>query len=225
MSSLRASLSLLSLALATSACSEVEIEKCVERQWVATKGNRGFELIDLGSRQVWATRDWEVADFEAFNLPLSWSLWRKNDPRTRAATSGRILRSPGCEAGQYTYMKALGREFMHVVNLDNFGEVSDASQGLIRAVQLNKHHELSFEQGGPIQVLTAPDGQRFVLIARTLSPAADTPTVPDGWTLERGTLAEPFRVLLDGPVTVLRTDNEDSFQGPLPEKIAIPLAN
>ncbi|MEL6486204.1 MAG: hypothetical protein AAFQ13_03550 [Pseudomonadota bacterium] len=228
MSALRKVLTLASLAaiaMSTAACSGAQIEQCVDRPLKPSAKRQGFELIDLPSGEVWLTRDWELEDFRSFSLPLSWSLWRKNDPRTGAASGGSFMRSPGCELGEFTYMRAHGREFLHVVNLHNLGERPKGTDGLIRAVALTKHHALRFDEGGPIEVLTNPEGERFALIARTLDDTPDTPTLPDGWTITRARLAAPFSVNLDGEVSVLRMDNEDSFQGPLPAGVAIPLQN
>ena len=212
------------IALSISACSGGgEVEECVARPLTPSGTRQGFELIDIPSGRVWLTREWEVADFQSFALPLTWSLWRKNDPRTGAASQGKFLRSPGCALGEFTYMRAHGREFLHVVNLENLGKEPEGTDGLILEVSLNKHHTLTFDEGGPIEILTNPAGERFVLIARTLEDVADTPTLPDGWTLTRARLAQDFTVQLDGEVRVLRTDNEDSFQGPLPADVSVPL--
>lgn len=209
--------------LLVAACSGAKVEQCVERLWEPTGGRQGFELIDVVSGEVWLTKDWTLQDFETFDLPISQALWLKNDPRTGAARSGKFLRSPGCELGEFTYMQAHGREFLHVVDLDGMGTELD-DEGLIRAVQLNKHHDLGFTEGAEVEVLTNPSGQRFVLVAKTLLEVEDAPSVPEGWSLESFVLAAPFKVQLDGKVSVLRMDNEDSFQGPLPADAIIPKA-
>ncbi|MEL6238925.1 MAG: hypothetical protein AAFQ90_10075 [Pseudomonadota bacterium] len=199
-------------ALTCAACSKIEVETCAARPMQPGKTNQGFELIDLGKGQVWATKDWDTEAFNAFTLPLDWSMWRKNDPRTRASTQGQFLRSPGCEPGGFTYMTAFGREFLHVVDLKTYGETLEGTQDLIRSVSLTKHHEVIWEAGAPIQVLTDPEGLPHFLVARTTPIPADGPTVPEGWRLKTGVLAEPFTLSLDGAVTVLRMDNEDAFQ-------------
>ncbi|MEO0419045.1 MAG: hypothetical protein AAF249_09280 [Pseudomonadota bacterium] len=215
------------LTVATGSCSDVAIERCVERAMklggAKDGAKQGFELIDLSSREVWLTRDWDPEEFSNFSLPPDWIMWRKNDPRTSAVDSGSFRHSPDCASGEFTYMTALGREFLHVVNLQNFGEVSAETQGLIRAVTLTKHHETQWEAGTVLRVLTDPDGQRYLLIARTWPVPQQDPTLPDGWTLERITLEAPFTFALDGEVQVLRMDNEDSFQGPLPKDLEIPV--
>ncbi|MEO0589706.1 MAG: hypothetical protein AAFZ11_04010 [Pseudomonadota bacterium] len=215
--------SLMAIVLSTAACSGAAFEECVERPMAPGTARQGFELIDVPTGQVWLTRDWELEEFQSFSLPVSWSLWRKNDPRTGAASRGAFLRSPGCALGEFTYMRAHGREFLHVVNLQNFGEEPDGTDGLIRDVSLNKHHSITYDEGGPIEVLTNPEGERFVLVARTLEDAPEIPTLPDGWTVTRAQLAAPFTFDLDGEVSVLRMDNEDSFQGPVPDDVSIPL--
>ena len=110
-----------------------------------------------------------------------------------------------------------------MVDLDNFGEAPDGTEGLINAVSLTKHHKVSWEAGAPFQTLTSPDGLRYVLIARAVPVPLIDPTLPPGWALSKATLADPFSVSLDGQVTVLRMDNEDSFQGPLDADLVIPV--
>ena len=118
-------------------------------------------------------------------------------------------------------MSAHGREFVHVVNLENFGEEPDGSDGLINAVTLNKHHSIRFDAGDPIEILSDPTGQRYVLVARTLESAAEEPSLPDGWTLAQRTLSHALDVALDGEVTILRMDTKDSFQGPIAAEVKI----
>ena len=216
-------LSLGCASLLVAACSGPKVEQCTERLWDPTGARQGFELIDLVSGEVWLTKDWTLQEFERFELPISQSLWLKNDPRTGVAQSGKFLKSPGCERGEFTYMQAHGREFLHVVDMDGMATELD-DEGLIMAVQLNKHHSLGFNEGAEVKVLSDPSGQRFILVARTLLDVKDVPSVPEGWSLESFVLAAPFKVQLDGKVSVLRMDNEDSFQGPLPADAIIPKA-
>ena len=221
---LRTCLTLVCVSLLTAACgSSAEIDQCVERAWKPGVGTQGFELVNVASGEVWLTREWSVEEFEKFELPFSQFLWVKNDPRVGAAQSGKFLRSPGCEPDEFTYMEAHGRKFLHVVDLIDLGDDLD-EEGLVRAIQLNKHHSVVYDEGKAVEILTDPSGQRFILVAKTLLEVADDPTVPEGWTLESFVLTEPFNVELDGKVTILRLDNEDSFQGPLPADMIIPTA-
>jgi len=210
------------LAFALSGRGEAREELCVERppQFEQTDGERvGYELINFAGRQVWLTPDWSEEEFADFSFPASWAFWRKNDPRVGEADWNAFLRSPGCaEDGQYSYMSAFGRDFVQVVQFKSFKQPQFTGR-LIQQVELEKHHVLRFDTGQSVRVLTNPAGERFILVARTLDHTVETPTLPDGWTVTQHLLDDDLHVDLVGRVRVLRMDNKDSYQGPLPEDI------
>ena len=82
-----------------------------------------------------------------------------------------------------------------------------------------KHHELGWCAGSSAAILTSPEGDRYIRVSRDAARTTDTPTIPDGWTLESFLLDEILTVRLFEQTTVIRTDNEDSFQGPLPSDL------
>lgn len=196
-----------------------KLEGCVARAPSLEGDGPGYEVLNLPGRAVWATRDWTPEAFAAFSFPPSWLLWRKNDPRVGLADRGQFLQSPGCERGTYTHMRAFDRRFVQVVELIDLREPAD-DDGLIRRVALEKYHVLSFDTGRTVRVLGSPSGERFVEVSRTLERSSE-PTVPEGWTLTEHHLNKPLRVELLGRVSVLRMDNEDSFQGPLPDGMSL----
>jgi hypothetical protein len=175
----------------------------------------GYELIDLRGGRVWLTTEWTRDEYADFSLPLSWTFWRKNDPRVGLPDQSRFLRSPGCESdGQFNYMYAFDREFLQVVRLGKIHRPRDGS-GLIRRIELEKHHVLTFSAGRIVSILENPAGEQFILVSRSVDRHTDTPTLPDSWTLTERLLTESLQVNLIGNVSVLRLDNEDSYQGPL----------
>lgn len=89
-------------------------------------------------------------------------------------------------------------------------------EGLLRASLVEKHHEITWPRGGSMTVLTSPEGERYVLVSRDARRVSDAPTIPSGWTLEVVRLREELTIRLPLRTTVIRADNEDSFQGPLP---------
>ena len=199
-------------------CIEVEeLETCVSREPALHGEGAGYELIDLLNKEVWGTADFTPEEYAAFLPPL---LWIKNDPRILMADRGEFLRSPGCsEAGQYTYLQAFDREFLNVVKLVSMDQPAD-DQGLIRRTQLEKYHLLTYLAGRTVYILQSPTGERFIWVSRSVNPPSDTFTLPDEWTLTSNVLSTELSVDLSGDVSVLRTDNEDSFQGPLPDDIS-----
>ncbi len=201
-------------AFSLAACGGGQRQSCVERAPnFDESADAGYELLDFGRRQVWATTDWTPADFEQFSLPLSWAFWGKNDPRVGLADGAQFLRSPGCEAdGQYSYMTAFGREFVQVVELDGMTRLGDGA----RQVALEKHHRLMFDAGRTVSLLISPDAEQYVCFVETLDRADAPARLPEGWRLSAVELSSALSVDLIGQVTVIRLSNEDSCQGPIP---------
>lgn len=193
-------------------------ELCVSRLPSIEGEGAGYELLNLVDGEVWGTRNWTPEEYAAFSLPPSWLSWHKNDPRIVLADRGQFLRSPGCEDGQYSYMKAFDREFLQVVKLLSMNPSMD-DQGLIRQVELEKYHVLNYSAGRTVSILQSPTGQRFIGVSRSLDRTTDDPTLPQEWTLTEHQLTEDLQVDLVGQVSVLRLNNEDSYQGPLSAEI------
>lgn len=186
----------------------------------AIKKGTGYEIINLVDREVWATSNWTPKEFAGFSFPIIWSLWFKNDPRIPLADGGQFTRSPGCEDGQYNYMKAFDRRFFQVVRLIKINRSLD-DQDLIRKTELEKYHIVRYSPGRTVSILRSPTGKRYIGVSRSLDRSTDTPTLPEGWTVKEVVLTEELRIYLSGNVDVLRLDNEDSYQGPLPEDLRI----
>ncbi len=194
-----------------------EREDCVPREPGSGGEGAGYELIDLLNREVWGTSDFSEQEYAAFSPPL---LWIKNDPRVLIADEGEFLRSPGCaEPGLYTYLHAFDKGFLNVVKLISMDQPADG-QGLIRRTELEKYHLLTYFSGRTVDILQNPTGESFIWVSRSENRPSDTFTLPDGWSLTSHVLSSELTVDLSGTVSVLRTDNEDSFQGPLPGGIS-----
>jgi hypothetical protein len=193
-------------------------EDCVSRKPSLEGIGAFYELIDLKNKEVWGTPDFSAEEYNGFSAPF---LWQKNEPRvsmSEVSKSG-FLRSPGCPAaGQYTYMQAFDRDFLNVVWLISLNQPLD-NDGLIRATELEKYHLLVFPPGATVYILESPDLERFIGVSRSTDRTTDSFTLPDGWNLTEHVLSQELQVELSGTVNVLRTDNEDSFQGPLPENL------
>ena len=55
------------------------------------------------------------------------------------------------------------------------------------------------------------------MLGRAADRLTDEPTLPEQWRLERYITPEEVVIELFGENTVIRTDNQDSFQGPVPQ--------
>ena len=178
----------------------------------------GYELINLLTKEVWATGDFTSEEYEAFSPPF---FWMKNDPRIMIADQAEFLKSPGCdEDGQFTYMQKFNKEFLKVVQLKSMNKPAD-SEGLIRRTELEKYHVLTYDSGQNVNIIKNPSGERFIEVSRSLNRYSDTFTLPEGWILTSQFLEADLQVELLGSVSVLRTDNEDSYQGPIPDDLKL----
>jgi hypothetical protein len=199
-------------------CSSVgERDSCVSEEMSLEGTTAFYELVDPINKQVWGTSDFTPREYAEFKPPL---FWQKNDPRGDGwPDGGKFLRSPGClEDGQFTYLNAFDRKFLNVVKLININKKID-KEGFIRGTVLEKYHRLFYSKGTSIPVLHSPTGERFIGVSRSIDRTTETFTLPEGWTLTTQKLEKDLQVELYGEVMVLRTDNEDSFQGPLSDGI------
>ncbi len=179
-------------------------------------GNPAHEVFDL-ERRVWLTFDLTPEEFDAIELPAGWA---RNQSRGGVATEdspgpdGRFLRSPGRGEGEYTHREMFGATWQHMANIVGFQGFLD-DQRLLVASTVQKYHELTWPAGSSITVLSSPDGAHYGLISRDARRTSDTPTIPDSWRLRTIRLEEDLSVRLPFNTTVVRSDNQDSFQGPL----------
>ena len=63
----------------------------------------------------------------------------------------------------------------------------------------------------------SPEDEVFFRVGRDAGRLTDTFAVPDGWRVESYTTPETLIIELFDETLVIRTGNEDSFQGPVPE--------
>lgn len=176
----------------------------------------GYELVDVVGRKVWATRDWNPEDFEAFSFPVLMPLWQKNSVRVLSADQGSFLRSPGCAEGEFTFLSAFDRQFLQVVRLVDFRDIVDSAGAILR-VELEKYHTVEFFAGRDVTVLLNPEGDWFIEVSQDNARGSTAPRLPEGWHIETVRLQNDLEVELHGIVSVLRLENGDSFQGPLPK--------
>jgi hypothetical protein len=181
--------------------------------------NVGHELLDANGFPnivVWGTQDLTIEEYDALTLPPG---WMRNQPREGVGQTSRFLRSPGRDAdGDFTRQEMFGVSWLHQATVVSIDGPVDA-EGLLTASTVEKHHELTWRAGSSVTILTSPEGARYILVSRDARRTSDTPTIPDGWMLEVILLGEDLQILLPLHTTVIRSDNEDSFQGPLPSDL------
>ena len=200
-------------------------ESCVSKSVTNSEGPpKGYEFIDLGRKQVWATANWTDDEFQAFELPWHKPLYFKNDPRVGYFDRGQILKSPGCPTyGTFNTLNAFGREFAQVVQLVAFDRIGEGEAQLL-STRLIKYHELTYYAGRQVQVLHTPNDMQYIAVARTADRQSDQIELPAGWQIRTYRLNEDLDLELFGEITNIRTMNKDSFQGPLSDEDRFPRA-
>jgi len=177
----------------------------------------GFEIIEIqsiNSFRAWISNDISRDEFSSLNLPLGWF---KNQPREVTPDAGRFLRSPFTEKeGEFRIGKAFGYNWWHSATVLETN-ISLDDKKLLKASKVHKYHEISYNAGRVLSVLVSPDGEAYVLISRDAERTVEDPSIPDGWSLKEYHTKEELTFIFPEEVLVIRTDNEDSYQGPVVE--------
>ena len=180
----------------------------------------GFELIEVQSPnniRAWISPQITFDEFAALEVPMGWI---KNQPRESpecGADAVRFIRSPdSMEDGDILIEEHFGFNWFHSASITQMNVPIDEA-GLLRGVVVRKFHELTYNSGSCIILLTAPNGDVYFRVGRAADRTTDDPTLPDQWRLERYITPEEVVIELFGENTVIRTDNQDSFQGPVPQ--------
>jgi pimeloyl-ACP methyl ester carboxylesterase len=175
----------------------------------------GFEIRkenEEGELIIWEAVDMTIEEFDALVLP---SGWEKNPPRELVFSEGMFSRSPGAEEdGPLTQETLVGYEWVYNAKVIEQGIPID-NQGLLIGNYVDKHHTVTFDAGSIVRYLISPEGDRYVLITRLLNRTSDFFTVPNGWILEEELIEEEWVLELPTPTLNIRTQNQDSFQGPI----------
>ena len=186
---------------------------------ISTGPNAGHELLEPGDSSsfvVWLTLSLTTEEFDAIDSPPGWV---RNQPRESVGQGGRFFRSPdGQFDGDFSVQQMFGTVWLHAATVVSIDGPLDG-EGLLQATTVHKYHEPAYYAGRSVTILTSPESERYILVSRDAQRTSDEPTIPTGWTLEVIPLYTDVSFLLPEFTTVIRTDNEDSFQGPVPTDI------
>ena len=180
----------------------------------------GFEILQVVSPneiRAWIGPDITRAEFDALELPAGWF---KNQPReggedVAGATSARFLRSPDAtEDGDILIEQFFGFNWFHAATIVETGLELD-EEGLLSGTRVRKYHELTYEAGSNLILLISPDNEAYFRIGRDANRVTDEPSIPNLWQLVDYTTEEDLVIELFGGNIVIRTDNQDAFQGPV----------
>lgn len=193
----------------------------LEPEFAAAEERVGFEVIEELSPtelRAWVSPAITREQFDALELP---SNWLKNQPRQSEGDASRFLRSPdGTMDGEFLVEPYFGFVWLHVATIIE-SEIAIDDAGLLRGTRVRKYHEVTFYPGSTLVVLVSPEGEAYFRLTRDADRESDVPTIPDGWQLVEYTTTETLVIELFEGNLVIRADNEDSFQGPVPELAAL----
>ncbi len=177
----------------------------------------GFEILNIVSPdeiKVWINTEMTEADFDAIELPMDWF---KNQPREGDPDDAYFARSPDAtEDGVFTDQEHFGHTWRYNAKVIEMGIPMD-DEGLLSATRVVKFHMVTFYAGRTLKVLVSPGGAHYVRISRDANRLTDHPTLPAGWTLVDYETPDELTFDLPNPTINIRADNEDSFQGPVPD--------
>lgn len=167
--------------------------------------------MDDGTLRAWISADpMTLEEFEAIELPDNWF---KNQPRETSVDGGQFFGSPGAD-GVTVYEEYFGHRWFHSATVIEVGVPVD-DEGLLSGAIVEKAHEISYTAGSTVIALVSPDGDTYVRIGRDAGRTSDDPTLPAGWEIVEMDVPDGYTTLLPDGTLVIRTDNQDSFQGPV----------
>jgi hypothetical protein len=175
----------------------------------------GYEILQIKSFNeivAWASKDITREQFDALNLPLGWF---KNQPREVEMDGARFLNSPNRKEGGYLRAEYFGHEWLHVATVKMAERKRFDPKGLLVGSKVIKDHIVTFDKGSSATLLVSPDGKVFPRITRDANRTREQPTLPDKWRLIEHKFDRPTEFSLTGETMVIRSDNQDSFQGPV----------
>jgi hypothetical protein len=180
----------------------------------------GFEVLEIQSPtsiRAWISPEITFEEFEALEVPPG---WLKNQPRESfecGADDVRFIKSPDeTMDGEILVQGFFGFNWFHAATVTQMNIPLD-DEGLLMGSIVRKFHELTYNAGSCLVLLVSPEGDVYFRIGRDANRVSDQPTIPNLWRLEEYTTPKKLVIELFEENIVIRTDNKDSFQGPVPE--------
>jgi len=176
-----------------------------------------LEIQSPTSIRAWISPEITFEEFEAIEVDPGWI---KNQPRESeecGADDVRFIKSPdSTEDGDILQQEFYGFNWFHSATVTQTNIPLD-DEGLLRGSMVRKFHELTYNADSCLVLLISPEGEVSFRIGRDAKRVSDEPSIPNLWRLEEYTTPEKLVIELFEENLVIRTDNEDSFQGPVPE--------
>jgi pimeloyl-ACP methyl ester carboxylesterase len=177
-------------------------------------GHEILQVVGPGNIIVWLSLQITQAEFDAIELP---SDWFKNNPLEGQPDGGRFFRSPDATTdGPLTTQEHFGFVWFHPATVVESPILLDDA-GLLVGARVAKFHEVRYNACRAVEVLTSPEGESYVLVSRDTGRPSETSTLPEGWKQRTYVPTEELVIQLPNPTLVIRTNIQDSFQGPVSE--------
>jgi haloalkane dehalogenase len=184
-------------------------------KYVKSKPKVGFEIHQIVSPNeiiTWLSTEITEEEFEAIELPAGWF---KNQPREGLADDGDFSRSPDALFdGELSEEEHFGYTWKHVATIIETGIELD-NAGLLTANLIAKYHTIIFDANRTLSILVSPEGEQYVLVSRDGGRSTDEFSIPDSWQLVDYETSDELIIQLPNPTVNIRTENEDSYQGPI----------
>jgi hypothetical protein len=178
----------------------------------------GAEILEIqspNSIRAWISPEISRDEFAALEVDEG---WRKNQPRESVECGpddGRFIKSPDAADDDILIQEFYGYSWFHSATVFETNLLID-DEGFFTGFRVKKYHEITYNQGSCMVLLTSPEGEVFFRVGRDADRPTDTFSVPEGWRVESYTTPETLIIELFDETLVIRTDNQDSFQGPVP---------
>lgn len=193
----------------------------LEPEFVESEENSermGFEILEIVSPteiRAWISPEITYEAFEALEVPVG---WRKNQPRESIQCGGddvRFTKSPDATMeGDILIQNHFGFNWFHSATVTETDiQLDDAD--LLEGFRVRKFHEITFNPGSCMFLLVSPEGDVYYRVGRDANRLSDEPTLPNLWRIEAYTTQRELVIELFDETLVIRTDNQDSFQGPV----------
>jgi haloalkane dehalogenase len=182
---------------------------------IVSESRVGYELLNVISDSemiAWRTFDITEAEYNALELP---SGWNNGQIRELNFDDERFKRSPGSENdGPLTVEELFGFSWEHVATIIERGiDLND--DGLLLANRVDKHHELTYRANRTVSLIVSPEGDHYVLATRDPNRTEEEPAIPSSWQKIDTLINNDWIIELPNPTLNIRTQNQDSYQGPI----------
>ena len=177
----------------------------------------GAEILEIQSPtsiRAWISPEISRDEFAALEVDEG---WRKNQPRESVECGpddGRFIKSPDAVDEDVLIQEFYGYSWFHSATVFETNLPVD-DEGFFTGFRVKKYHEITYNEGSCMVLLTSPEGEVFFRVGRDADRLTDTFSVPEGWRVESYTTPETLIIELFDETLVIRTDNQDSFQGPV----------